>query len=384
VGATISVSGSGWSEPDGEQVSLGYMIESFCSIVSNAQASSFKNGAFSGSLQLPNGTPPGTYSICATFGTTTAEANTYTVITQASPQISIALSAQSGTQQAKVSGSNYYPAGTAVNLFWEATNGNVIFTIPPAVSNNSGLISKTFMVPASIASGPYKIAATVSGQPANTTSVTFTYHALTPTPTPTPSPTPSPASDPTTAQKLSPTVGTTPVATPIATQTVGAIPTPGSQNNSQTPSSGTSSNDSNTPFVIAGATAGLLTILASILISMLSIKRKNARALPVAAEVGPTQSSSMSWQNYQPSGMSYPIQNSSMPAPIAWPVTSAPSPPQQLQMSPYAHLLQQPVEGQTNAGNEANGLQSGNANLESIKQQVQMGLFATPGAGPDS
>src|SRR5215467_8703103 len=67
VGATISVSGSGWSEPDGEQVSLGYMIESFYSIVSNAQASSFKNGAFSGSLQLPNGTPPGTYSICATF-----------------------------------------------------------------------------------------------------------------------------------------------------------------------------------------------------------------------------------------------------------------------------------------------------------------------------
>jgi hypothetical protein len=29
-------------------------------------------------------------------------------------------------------------------------------------------------------------------------------------------------------------------------------------------------------------------------------------------------------------------------------------------------------------------LPSGNANLESIKQQVQMGLFATPGTGQDS
>src|SRR5689334_12507536 len=54
VGAIISVSGSGWSEPDGEQVSFGYMIASNCSLVSGAQAGIFKNGSFSGSFRFPN------------------------------------------------------------------------------------------------------------------------------------------------------------------------------------------------------------------------------------------------------------------------------------------------------------------------------------------
>jgi len=382
VGATISVSGSGWSEPDGEQVSFGYMIASNCSLVSGAQAGIFKNGSFSGSFRFPNGTPAGTYSICAEFGTTTAVANTYTILTESSPQISISLSTQPGTTQATISGSNYYPAGTNVNLFWETTNGTVIFTIPPAVSNSSGHISKTFSIPTSVSSGPYKIVATITGQPALTSSAAFTYNAPKPTPTPTPSPTPSPAKDPTPA--ATPTIATTPVATPIATQTVGANTPPSSQKNDQTPSSGTSNNDANMPVVLIGATAGVLAILAFILLIMFFNRRKNARALQIAAEVAPTQSSPMTWQNYQASGMLYPIQNSSMPAQLAWPVTSAPSPPQQLQMSPYAHLLQQPVEGQSNAGNEAYGLRSGNANLESIKQQVQMGLFATPGTGQDS
>ena len=57
VNATISVSGSGWPEPDGEQVSLGYMIAAFCSTVPDSQASTFKSGSFSGSLRLPGGTP---------------------------------------------------------------------------------------------------------------------------------------------------------------------------------------------------------------------------------------------------------------------------------------------------------------------------------------
>ena len=163
VGATISVSGSGWPEPDGEQVSLGYMIAAFCSTVPNSQASTFKSGSFSGSLRLPNGTPLGTYQICANFGTTTAVANTYTVLTESSPQISVSLPIQQSGQQATVSGSNYLPSGTTVNLYWETTNGNVIFTITPAVSNSSGLISRIFLIPTSITSGPYKIVATVSG-----------------------------------------------------------------------------------------------------------------------------------------------------------------------------------------------------------------------------
>src|SRR5215471_17534301 len=186
VGTTISVRGSGWPEPEGEQVSLGYMIESFCSIVPDAQASPFKNGSFSGWLHLPNGSPPGTYSICATFGSTTAEANTFTVLTESSPQIRISLSTQAGVVQATISGSNFVPAGTMVNLFWETTNGSVIFTITPAVSNSNGLILRTFLVPTTVASGSYKIVANVGGQPPTlSSSIAFTYKAP-PPPTPTP------------------------------------------------------------------------------------------------------------------------------------------------------------------------------------------------------
>ncbi len=375
VGATISVSGSGWKEPDGEQVSLGYMIESYCSTDSGAQASSFQNGSFSGSFRLPDGTPMGTYLICATFGTTTAVGNSYTILTESSPKISIALSLQPGTQQATVSGSNYYPAGTRVNLFWETTTGKVIFTIAPVVSNSGGLISKTFTVPTSITSGAYKIAATIHGQPALTSSVSFTFKA--PTPSPTPSPTPDPKA------MVSPTVVATKVATPLATRAVSATTPPGSQHNGQTPSSDASINDAKMTTVIIAASAGVLAIIATFLFVALFIRRKKARALHMASLVRPDRINPMTWQNFQTTDMPYPTQNGSMPAPLPRPVTPAPPSPQPLQMSPYVHLLQQPEAGHSNPTNETNGLAPGDPQLESIKQQVQKGLFATPGMRRD-
>ena len=387
VGATISISGSGWPESDGEQVSLGYMIASYCSIVADAQTSTFKNGSFSGWLHLPNGTPPGSYSICATFGRTTAVANTYTVLTESSPQISISLSIQPGVQQATITGSNYFPAGTTVNLFWETTNGNGIFTITPAVSNSNGLISRTFLIPDTVASGSYKIVADVGGQqPTLSSSVTFTYNALTPTPTS--SPTPLPTSDPTPTQHLSPTAVTTAVATPILTPTIGATAPVGSQNTNtgQTPSPGTTSNNfsTNQPtrIVLIASITGSLALLVTILIIVLFIRRKKARSIHIAATVGSTPSSPATWQNNQvgssvPDSMPYPINNSSMTVSPPWPVTS--SPPQQLQISPYAHLLQQPEGGNSSVTSEPTKMTPDDPNIESIKQQVQMGLFATPG-----
>ncbi|HYX48598.1 MAG TPA: hypothetical protein VE843_02560 [Ktedonobacteraceae bacterium] len=378
VSALISVSGSGWSEPDGEQVSLGYMIASNCLTVSDAQASTFKNGSFSGSLHLPNGTPLGTYSICANFGSMTAIANTYTVLTESSPQISISLSTQSGKQQASVSGSNYFPAGTTVNLNWETTNGTVKFTITPTVSNSSGLISRTFLIPTSIQSGVYKIVATVSGQPTLNTSASFTYHASTPTSTPTPSPTALPTSDPTPTKLLSPTTVATKV---VSTPTTSATSFVGSQNTNtgQTPSSGTTSNGSTmnqlTGMVLIGSTTGVLALLAIMLITVLLIRRKKARSQAIAAAVAPAQNSPMSWQNNQSSGMPYPKQNGSMAVSPPWPATS--SPPQQMQISPSAHLLQQPEGGSPVLTSGSSKLTPDNPNLESIKQQVQMGLFAT-------
>jgi len=387
VGATISISGSSWPESDGEQVSLGYMIASYCSIVADAQTSTFKNGSFSGWLHLPNGTPLGSYSICATFGRTTAVANTYTVLTESSPQISISLSIQPGVQQATITGSNYFPAGTTVNLFWETTNGNGIFTITPAVSNSNGLISKTFLIPDTVASGSYKIVADVGGQqPTLSSSVTFTYNALTPTPTS--SPTPLPTSDPTPTQHLSPTAVTTAVTTPILTPTIGATAPVGSQNTNtgQTPSPGTTSNNfsTNQPtrIVLIASITGSLALLVTILIIVLFIRRKKARSIHIAATVGSTPSSPATWQNNQvgssvPDSMPYPINNSSMTVSPPWPVTS--SPPQQLQISPYAHLLQQPEGGSSSLTSEPTKMTPDDPNIESIKRQVQVGLFATPG-----
>ncbi|MGZ6365339.1 MAG: hypothetical protein ACXWPS_05175 [Ktedonobacteraceae bacterium] len=376
VGATISVSGSGWPEPDGEQVSLGYMIAAFCSTVPNSQASTFKNGSFSGTLHLPNGTPLGTYSICANFGSTTVIANMYTVLTESSPQVSISIPVQPGQQQATVTGSNYFPSGTTVNLYWEATNGNVEFTITPAVSNSSGLISRTFLIPTSITSGSYKIVATVSGQPVLTSSVAFTYNAPTPPPTPTPSPTALPASDPTPTKHVSPTaVATATISTPTSSTTSIV----GSQNTGQTPSGTTTRNDSNTNHlsitVLIGGITGVFAILAIILIIVLFIRRKKARSQQIAAAVGSTQNGQMSWQNSQFGSTPYPINNGPMAVSPPWPSASS-STPQQMQISPYAHLLQQ-AEGGTPPTSEPSKLAPDDANLESIKQQVQMGLFAT-------
>jgi hypothetical protein len=376
------VSGSGWPEPDGEQVSLGYMIESFCSIVPDAQASPFKNGSFSGWLHLPNGSPPGIYSICATFGSTTAEANIFTVLTESSPQIRISLSTHAGEQQATISGSNFVPAGTMVSLFWETTNGSVIFTITPAVSNSNGLISRTFTVPTTITSGSYKIVANVGGQqPSLSSSVTFTYTALAPTPTP--KPTPVPTSDPTPAKHLSPTAVASSVVTPVSTPTIGATEPVGSQNTGQTPTSGTTSFDFHTLLstrdVLIGSIIGVLALLSTILIIAFFIRRKKDRSIHTTAVAAPAQSSAMSWSNDQVGGTPYPLNNPPMPVSPPLPAVATPPSPQQLQISPYAHLLEQRSEGNSGFTGEPPRLAPDDPNLESIKRQVQMGLFATSG-----
>jgi hypothetical protein len=387
VEAIISVSGSGWDEPDGEQVSLGYINSSNCAIVTNEQASTFNSGSFSGWLQLPNGTPLGTYSICATFGSTTAVTNTtFTVLTESSPQISISFSTRTGKQQATISGSNFLPAGTTVNLFWETTNGSVIFTIPSAVSDSNGLISRTLTVPTTIASGSYKIVANVGGQqPTLSSSVTFTYKAFTPPPTPTPSPTPFPTPDSTPAQHLTPTTVTTAVATAISTPTIGVTTLAGSQNTNtdQTPSSGITSNGSNknqsTSIVLISGITGVLALLAITLFIVFFIKRKKARSIEIAAAVQPIQSNQMLWQNNQFGGTSYPNTNGSLAVSPSWQVASTPQSRQQFQISPYAHLLQQQERENSGLSSEPTGLKPDDPNIESIRRQVQMGLFATSG-----
>ena len=62
-----------------------------------------------------------------------------------------------------------------------------------------------------------------------------------------------------------------------------------------------------------------------------------------------------------------------------WPVASTLPSPQQLQISPYAHLLQHPDRGDLSLNSEPIRLTPDDPYIESIKQQVQMGLFTTIG-----
>lgn len=404
VGATIAISGSGLSDPDGEQVTFGYMIASYCSTVPDSQAGTLHGGSFSGWLRWPSGTPLGTYTICATFGATTATANNYTVLSESAPQVSISPSILTAGTQATIAGSNYFPAGTTVQLFWETVNGSVQSGLSSTISNSNGSISRTFVVPAmSLASGSYKIVALVGGgqPPTLSSSATFTYNAPAPTPTPTPSPTPSPSPDPTPTQHVSLTATATPAATPITTPTIGSTQTTGlpNTNTGQTPPSSTTTvlnMPTNILLIVGGA--GFLALLTAILIVMLLIRRKKARSKRVLREVGSPTNGLVPWQNQQngnitPANTPFPMNNIPNTFVPPWPVQSAngeiispphlgiqstPLSPQQLQVSPYVHLLQQPDRGSTGLVNNGT-IAPNDPNFEAIKRQAQMGLFAIPG-----
>jgi hypothetical protein len=404
VGATNAIRGSGWPDPDGEQVSFGYMIASYCSTVPDSQAGTLHGGSFSGWLRWPNGTPLGIYTVCATLGSTTAPANTYKVLSGSAPQVSISPSILTAGTQATVTGSNYYPAGTSVQLFWETLNGSVNIGITPAISNSNGLISRTFVVPTTtLASGSYKIVAIVGGgqPPTLSSSTTFTYNA----PVPAPSPTPSPRPDPTPTQQLSPTATATAVASPIITPTIGSTATTGSPNTNtgQTPTSSTTTNTTTTNqptsiLLIVGG-IGFLTLLTAILIIVLLIRRKKARSMRMMGEIGSPTNGLLTWQNGQvgnsaPGNMPYgsntpippwtvPTANGGSMSPPPLGKQSTPLSQQQLQVSPYVHLLQQPNGGSTGLVHDHSTMAPNDPNFEAIKRQVQMGLFAIPGQRRD-
>jgi hypothetical protein len=405
VGAIIAISGSGWSDPDGEQVSFGYMIASYCSIVPDSQAGTFDGGSFSGWLRWPGGTPLGIYPVCATFGSTTAQANTYTVLSESAPQVSISPSILTAGTQATVTGSNFYPAGTNVQLSWETVNGSVSFGLSPAISNSTGSFSKIFVVPTtSLASGSYRIVAVVGGSqpPTLSSSTTFTYHVLTPTLSPTPTPSPTPRANPTPVQQVTPTATTHAVASPTSIPTIVSTTLPASQDTStgQTPTSGTSTNTTPTnqpisTLLVAGV-IGLLGLLAVILVIVLLIRRKKAHSNKLVAEVGTPTTSNMSFP--MNNGLNTLIQPWPVPTAnggymnpvsvgqIAQPINghppfsnqATPLSPQQLHVSPYAHLLHRPDEGSASV-NDPPTLTPNDADFEAIKRQVQTGLFAIPG-----
>jgi len=390
VGAIITVSGAGWPEADGTQVSFGYMIADNCSTVADSQVGTLSGGSFSGWFRWPVGTALTTYTVCAVIGTQTAPANTtYTVLSLSAPQVSISpLTLTAGTQ-ATITGSNYFPAGTTVQLSWQSMTGSTAFTINPATSNSTGSISRTFTVPTmKLASGSYMIVAIAGGgqPPTLSSSATFTYNA----PAPRPSPTPSPRPDPTPTLNPSPTVtatvGTTPVTTPTGDSATPAV----TQNTGQTPTSNTTgytggTTTTNQPpriFEIVTVAASLMLLIA-ILALVLLTRRRKARSRPASGRdipgTVPATNGSLPGQNGSissvPIGPMLPANNG---IPPMGKFSTQPS-PIEMQYSPYIHLLQQPA-GES-AGAVANGSETDadDQALEAIKRQVQVGLFATPG-----
>src|SRR3989441_2408916 len=433
VGATITVSGSGWSSEEGEQISFGYMTGSKCSSVADSQPGTIQSGSFSGWFSWPQGTPLGKYTACAILEGAAIKANTYTVLAESVPQISISPTVLTAGKQATITGSNYLPAGTAVQLSWQSVNGNTDFSIAPTTSDSHGSISTTFTVPTTtLPSASYMIVATGGGgqPPTLSSSVTLTYNAPVNTTTSAPSPSP----DPNPSQNTSPAATATVLSTPIATPTIGTTATAVSQNTgtgqtpttSQTPTSNTTVNTGSTTAThrpinlfqsinllqIVGI-ASSLALLAAILTIVLLARRKktHTKKMRMNPSVNPTTYGAMPLQNglgsssalgngmplsmnYGPTmtlpvGLTSSANGGSMnPVPTGQAVhtnfdvappdnQSTQVPQKEIQFSPYMHLLQ---PSGVNAGpvgdNSATVLND--PDLEVMKKQVQMGLFATP------
>jgi hypothetical protein len=426
VGTTIAVSGSGWTEPDGTQVFIGYMTGSSCLHVTNSQTGTLSGGNFSGWFHWPQGTPLGTYTVCADDVTTTVADNTFTVLSESAAQISISPTTLTRGQQATITGSNFLPAGTTVQLSWETANGKVDFGLNSAVSNNNGNIVKTFTVPATtLPGGSYMIKAIVGGgqPPTLSASAPFTYKAPVPSPTPTPSPSPvsnrplPPQPSPTATVAATPTTTTTASPTvPAATQTsnTGQTPTLNTPTNTSTTSSNsggvTSTNQPGGAFLIAGV-SGSSILLIALLAAALLVRRKKFRSGIMTGQahpsVGPNTNGALSWQNGSANGVPLALNNTAASPASSWimppanggqadpypvsqvaPTHNGTSPmgeqPAQLSsiplpFTPYTQLLQQP------AGPDVSDpvLVPNDPMLEAMKKQAQMGLFAVPGPRKD-
>ncbi|WP_322480621.1 IPT/TIG domain-containing protein, partial [Thermogemmatispora sp.] len=202
-GTVITVSGSGWTQlSDGSQVLLGYSQQD-CLLgytpANNSQPGTVQSGSFSGWLVLPGNLAAGTYKICALIGATPTSAGSYTLLSSASPALSISPAKVTAGQTATIIGSNFLPGGTLITLVLQA--GNTSINLGNVTSDSQGNFTRTIVIPTGLV-GPAQIKASVgSGSPPTlSASVSFTINpapALAPTASSataavtTPSPTPT-------------------------------------------------------------------------------------------------------------------------------------------------------------------------------------------------
>lgn len=259
-GAIIMVTGTNLRYPDGTLVQLGYTLDFIdCNAAPDSKGGVINNRAFSGWLRWPTSTGTGTFGACALVAGRTLFIGTYHVLSASVPQISVAPTTLNAGKQASVTGANFLPAGTDVNLFWRSVNGGQTLALGTVTSDSTGAFTSTFTVPSRASTGTYSVIATVgSGQPP-TLSALKTFHVngvtIVAVPTPRASPTATAVASPT-AQTTA-TAGSTPAGSSQATHT----------NDPASLSNGSS-------MIMPIASGGLLLVVAALVAGILVVRRQ--------------------------------------------------------------------------------------------------------------
>jgi hypothetical protein len=305
-GATITVSGSNWSEPDGTTVDFGYFVGSVCSVVTDSQPGTFSSGSFQGWFRWPQGTSLGTFSVCTIIGSSTVTAGSYTILSSSTPSVAISPGTLSEREHVTVTAQNYYPTGTNVTFYWATTSNQIEFELSAAASDANGTATIGLSVPiTSLSSGNYLVEALAGGgtPPALFASSGFTYSAPVVPPSPTPKPSPSPALSPTPTQNPSPTATPAASVTPTtgATGTPGVTPTQsGTGTGTLTPVAGTtptsatttstsggtnstSPGKSNHDLLIAGILGGLAVLITALAVAFMLRRRGKNKLAQISA-----------------------------------------------------------------------------------------------------
>ncbi len=433
VGTTITVSGSGWGQPNGTPVTFGYFVNSTCSLVSDSQSGSISGGAFSGWMRWPLDTPVNTYTLCAVIDGATHTAGTFRVLSISAPSVAITPGSLQENQQATIIANNYVPADTAINFFWTLTNGSIVESLGSAISNSVGTALLTFTVPVMpLVSGSYLIEADGgTGQPVPySATVSFAYAAPvvppSPTPGPKPSPTVTPAATPpppavgsvtaTATAAPSPTAGATPTqvnggATPTAVANGGSgLPTSSSTPATGSGGGGASTSLSSTLLPTVGIIGALVIVIALLALALVLRRRKSRQVARLRSSKGPAGASpgQLAPGQMMMPGMIQPFQQGGQPgAPslagqyVGTPYSRVPSPgygPQygsgnaqngQVGAAPvqapiaYRSLLvstMPPSNGPTPQNSDGSGVMSPpvDPSLDAMRRRAQTGLFVAP------
>jgi len=132
-GTTVSVSGSGWPQPDGSAVTFGYLVATTCTVVTDSQQGTLSTGAFQGWFRWPQGTSLGTYTVCAMIAGNSYNAGSFDLLSTSSPQVTVSPSTLQEREQVTVTATNYYPAGMTVTFYWATLSNKVEFTLSTTV-----------------------------------------------------------------------------------------------------------------------------------------------------------------------------------------------------------------------------------------------------------